>query len=309
MRIVERLAQIPFQLPSSVLTLGNYDGVHLGHQTILEEVRIRAKRRQVPSALMTFEPHPIQILFPERKLKRLFPLSDLKERVAKCGLDVLVIEPFTKELAQLGPAEFLESVLVPAFHPSELVVGHDFSFGANRSGDLNFLKNWCTTNSVGLFVHPLVEIDGERVSSNLIRDLVARGEMQSVQKYLGRPFYLESKVEPGAGRGRQLQVPTMNMRLTDYVTPRAGVYVTTAHVGGASFRSVSNLGISPTFGQETELKLETHILNFSENVYGQTVRIEFLKFLREERKFPSVQALTEQIFSDISAAKHFARNP
>jgi riboflavin kinase / FMN adenylyltransferase len=292
-------------LTGSVLTLGNFDGVHRGHQSLISDVVSRAKLRGIPSVLMTFEPHPVQLLFPERRLKRLFPVEDLREQAEKFGLDVLVIEPFTQALAALTAEKFLVEILVPSFQPKEMVVGHDFNFGANRSGDIPFLEKWSLDQSIQLAVHAPFEIDGERVSSQQIRTFVAEGEMKAAARFLGRNFYLESIVEKGAGRGRQIQVPTINMRLQDFVLPKPGVYVTRVKLADRTLRAVSNLGVSPTFGTDGELKLETHILNFNEDLYGKKVRVEFLEFLRPEKKFSGIAELTTQIRADIEIARTF----
>lgn len=289
----------------SILTIGNFDGVHLGHQAILKKVIEKAKAEGVPSALLTFDPHPIQVLFPERKLRRLFSVQDLREQVEKLGLDILIVQNFDRDFAALTATQFLETKVLPALNPQELVVGHDFNFGANRTGTLDFLKDWCAKTNLSLQVQSPVEVDGERVSSRRIRELITAGEIARANLFLNRPFYLEGIVEKGAGRGRTIGIPTINIQPREFVQPRVGVYVSETLVAGLKFRSVSNLGVSPTFGPDLEIKLETHIFDFDENVYGQRVRVELLKYLRDEKKFASVDELKKQIAIDMQAARDF----
>lgn len=296
----------PVLAPSgSILTIGNFDGVHLGHRAIVKQVIEKARAKGVPSALLTFDPHPIQVLFPERKFRRLFSVQDLREQVEKLGLDILVVQKFDPEFAALTAEDFLEKKVLPALKPHELVVGHDFNFGANRSGTLDFLNDWCLKAQLSLQVQAPIAIDGERVSSRRIRDLITAGEVAQAMRFLGRPFYLEGMVEKGAGRGRTIGVPTINVRPGEFVQPRVGVYVSETEIGGLKFRSVSNLGVSPTFGPDLEIKLETHIFDFDENVYGQKVRVELLDYLRDEKKFSSVEDLKQQIANDMQTARGF----
>lgn len=289
----------------SVLTIGNFDGVHLGHRAILQKVTAKAQAKGLPSALLTFDPHPIQVLFPESGLRRLFSIDDLHEQVEKIGLDILVVQKFDHDFAALTAGEFLESKVMPSLSPQELVVGHDFNFGAGRSGTLDFLRSWCTQRKIELTVQSPVQVDGERVSSRRIRELIGEGDVARAQLFLGRPFYLAGVVEKGAGRGRKLGIPTINIRLREFVQPRTGVYVSDTRIGGLHFRSVSNLGVSPTFGPDLEVKLETHIFDFDEIIYGQNVRVELLQFLRDEKKFSSVDELRRQIEVDMQAARNF----
>jgi len=289
----------------SVLTIGNFDGVHLGHRAILQKVVEKAKAKGLPSVLLTFEPHPIQVLFPERKLRRLFSVEDLRVQVEKLGLDTLIVQNFDQDFAALTATEFLEKKVMPALKPQELVVGHDFNFGANRSGTLDFLTDWCAKTKLSLLVQSPIEVDGERVSSRRIRELITAGDVSRARVFLNRPFYLEGVVEKGAGRGRTIGIPTINIQPREFVQPRVGVYVSETEIGGLKFRSVSNLGVSPTFGPDLEIKLETHIFDFDENVYGQSVRVELLQYLRDEKKFASVDELKAQIAIDMQKARDF----
>lgn len=307
MRFYPGLEQIQPPLKGSILTIGNFDGVHSGHRAILRQVIARAKSTQMPAVLMTFDPHPIQFLFPERGLHRLFSVKDLREQVEQMGLDVLIVQPFDAAFASLSAQQFLDEKVVPYMRPQQMVVGHDFNFGANRSGTLDFLRSWCEQRKMQLAVHEPVEVDGERVSSRRIRELITEGNVEKAGRFLARAFYLEGMVEKGAGRGRGIGVPTVNLRLRDLVRPRLGVYVSETSVGKQKYRSVSNLGVSPTFGDNSEVRLETHIFGFNSEIYGQNIRVELLSFLRDEKKFSSVDELKQQIQTDMQTALAFQK--
>jgi len=305
MQFYSHLDEIKPCFTGSLLTIGNFDGVHRGHRAILEKVTSKAKSMGLPSALLTFDPHPIQVLFPERQLRRLFSVKDLREQVEKLGIEALIIQPFDKTFAKLSADAFLRSKVLPPLHPRELVVGHDFNFGADRSGTLEFLSSWCTQKKIDLTVQSPVEVNGERVSSRRIREMIAEGNVRRANLFLGRPFYVEGVVEKGAGRGRTLGIPTINVKLGAFVQPKIGVYVSEAIVGDKRYRSVSNLGLRPTFGPDFEVNLETHIFAFNGEIYGHNVRVELLHFLRDEKKFASVDDLRAQIQVDMQAAQHF----
>lgn len=305
MQIYRGLSRIQPPLGDCAVTIGNFDGVHLGHQAIVHELLREGRARGISSLLVTFDPHPIQVLFPERHLQRLFPISDMESRLAELGLDYLAIETFSADLGGMTAERFLTERVLPAARPRIFVVGHDFAFGAGRGGTIQFLESWCQGRGIELRIQPPVEMDGQRISSRLIRTLLAKGDVAQARRFLGRAFYLDGIIEKGAGRGKMISVPTMNMRVSERLAPKTGVYVTQTNVAGREYRSVSNLGINPTFGGESERKLETHVFNFNSEVYGENVTVRFLSFLRDERKFSSVEALQTQIRQDMDAAIHF----
>jgi riboflavin kinase/FMN adenylyltransferase len=307
MRFYHGLEQIQPTLRGAVVTIGNFDGVHKGHRAILQQVMERARLARLPAVLLTFDPHPIQVLFPERGLQRLFSVADLKEQANQIGLDILIVQPFDATFANLTAGQFLDKKIMPFLQPKELVVGHDFNFGANRSGTLEFLEGWCKAKQIQLTIRAPVEVDGERVSSRRIRELIGAGAVMKAERCLGRPFYLEGIVEKGDGRGRGIGVPTVNLRLHDLVRPKTGVYVTETTIRNQKFRSVSNLGFRPTFGTSGEVKLETHIFGFNSEIYGENIRVAFLEFLRDEKKFALLNDLKQQIQQDMQMAQQFQK--
>lgn len=305
MRVYQGLKVVRPVIGDCAVTIGNFDGVHLGHRAIVRDLVDQASDLRLPSVLVTFDPHPTQILFPERHLQRLFSLEDMQSQLASLGLDKLIVEPFTHELGTLSGARFLEERMLPSLQPRLFIVGHDFAFGAGRGGTLDFLKEWSAKRGIGVRIQPPVELEGERVSSRRIREMVSEGHMQVASRLLGRPFYVEGLVTKGAGRGKTIGIPTMNVKIEHRVTPKNGVYVTKTKIGSATYRSVSNFGVNPTFGPGSPASLETHVFDFSGDVYGQLIQVHFLTHLRNERKFSSVDELKAQISEDMRQAREF----
>jgi riboflavin kinase / FMN adenylyltransferase len=263
------LEAIAKDFQGGALIIGNFDGLHFGHQALLKKARDLAK----PVILMTFDPHPLQVLRPDRPHTRIFPRSDLMERLPLFGVDLLMILPFTKDLASLSAEDFLEKYVSIPFAPKHLVAGHDFALGKNREGSLEFLRSWGARHACELHVVAPLTGDGEIYSSRLIRELIRAGEVERASEKLGRYFYLKGEVGSGAGRGSGIGVPTMNLSAIKETTP--------AH-GGAE-----------------GLKIETHILEASIEARGLTVVVEFVKRLRPEMKFASIEDLKKQIKDDI----------
>jgi riboflavin kinase/FMN adenylyltransferase len=303
MKILQGIRSLPKPMLKSVLTIGNFDGVHLGHQALIQEVLKRSRSSRIPSVVMTFEPHPMKLLHPDRNMKRLFPVEDQHKQLEKFGVDILVVEPFSREFSQTPPGQYIQDWIVNPFHPELLVVGHDFNFGANRAGTLSFLSESARNLGFELLVVPPVKVDGEIVSSSLIRKAIAAGQVASAKKYLGRNFYLSGIVEKGAGRGKTIGVPTANLRTPAELTPGLGVYACMAELNGKKYLAAVNIGHNPTFQSEGQVSIEAHLLNFSADIYGVPMRLEFVERIRDEQKFPNITALTGQIKNDIAQAQ------
>jgi riboflavin kinase / FMN adenylyltransferase len=291
----------------TVATVGNFDGIHLGHQALINRVKEAAKKSHRKSVVMTFDPHPMRVLFPERGLKNIFDLEDRVRIFKELGIDALVVEPFSRELSQLEPAAFFEDLLLSRLKAGSLLVGHDFNFGKNRSGTLEVLEGLCKSHSVSLEVVPPLRMDGIVISSTEIRRQIQSGQVEKASVFLGRPFYLRGLVEKGAGRGRKIGFPTANLFTQAELIPKNGVYVTLAEVRGKQFKSVTNIGNNPTFQEKTRrpVQIETHILQFNEQIYGEELKVSFLGYLREEMKFKSVGDLVKQIAADAKKAGEF----
>ena len=280
-----------------VVTIGNYDGLHLGHQCLLTCLGEMAG----PRTVMTFDPHPAQILQPERHLKRLFPRADLTERLPDFGVDLLVVLPFDREFARLSAGEFLNQ-FVGVLKPRHIVAGYDFAFGTGREGTLEVLRTWAAAHSATVNVVEPMRLDGEIVSSRRIRDLVIQGEVRAAARLLGRPFYLRGETVAGAGRGATIGVPTLNQKVENETLPALGVYASRLRVGDKSYASVTNVGTNPTFEASSVVKVETHLIGVTGDWHGLTVDVDLVERLRAEQKFSSVEDLKKQLQGDILRA-------
>lgn len=309
MKVVHGVREAPLDIKNSMATVGNFDGLHLGHREIISGLVKAARKQGLPSVAMTFDPHPMKVLVPSKGLKNLFSMADRQERMAELGVDYMVIEPFSRKLSQLTPQDFFDELLVKGLKASELFVGHDFNFGKNRSGTQEVLKKLCDEAGIPLTVFEAVTLDGEIVSSTAVRKAVANGEVKKASRLLGRPFEIAGVVERGAGRGKKIGFPTANLYSRSEFFPKNGVYFTLAEVKGRKYGSMTNVGINPTFDPSTNrhpVQVETHILNFDEDIYGDTLKVQFLEYLREEKKFSSVEELIAQISADVERAKGYS---
>jgi len=297
-------------LLKSVVTIGNFDGVHIGHRELLRQLLQKSRSVDAPSVVLTFDPHPIQVLYPEKHHASLFDRDDQVTEFEKMGVDYLFIQPFSRELSQMSPETFLNDIIIKPLSPKALIVGHDFSFGANRSGSFELLKKYSQDWNFDLTYVPPFQREGQTVSSSLVREKVKNGEMESANQLLGREFYLKGIVIKGAQRGRTIGFPTVNIAPHVGVVPHSGVYATQILIEGKTLPSVTNIGFNPTFQddrkiQEINVKIETHILNFKNDLYGQKISILFHKRLREEKKFASIDQLKSQISKDVESAREF----
>jgi len=302
------LGQIPQGFGPSVITIGNFDGVHLGHTRILREVVAIARQRGLVSASLTFHPHPAKIVAPDRVPPLLTSPEARLALFENAGLDATLILPFTPEIAHLLPEEFIERVLVHALAARVIVVGANFRFGRNHAGDVRLLESegrrW---NYEVRVIEPVVR-RGEIVSSSRIRRLISQGAVSSAAHLLGRPFVVEGPVIPGHGIGSRQTVPTLNIDPETEVIPARGVYTTCAMDSGSERRwpAVTNIGYRPTFGG-TDLSIETFLLRPLEGADPATLSLAFWRRLRDERKFPSPDELRQQIWKDVAATEKFYR--
>lgn len=286
-----------------VLTIGNFDGVHRGHQELLRRLQAQSQSRAVPSALLTFYPHPVQVLYPERKLERMFDLEDLRGVAESFGVDYLIEKEFTFDFAAQRAQEFLKNVVQGHLRAKSLVVGYDFSFGRSREGGLPAMADFCEKNQMGLEIVAPVQVAGETVSSSKVRNELKLGELDKVREFLGRNYYLRGVVERGFQRGRTIGVPTANIRPKINFVPRLGVYASRIHYAGMKLQGITNIGVNPTVSDEHVLKVETHLFAFSKDIYGEEIQVELLEFIRDEKKFAGVEELKAQIAKDIERVK------
>lgn len=291
---------------SSVLTIGSFDGVHLGHQKLIRKLVQTARENNTESIVCTFRPHPRVVLRPTEPHHRLFDYRDQVEMMTELGVDILVEEKFSKDFSLMSAEEFLQNYILKHFKPVHIVVGYDFNFGRSRVGNADFLQKFCQENNIKLTVVEAHTHDEQIVSSSLIRQLLEHGQVKKASEFLGRPYYLRGPVRVGNRRGRTIGAPTANISPEIEFIPRKGVYFTWAYLGDRKIASITNIGFNPTF-QDTEsyLKVETHLFDFDEDIYGEHLRVELVQFHRDETKFSDIAALKNQIFSDIAEAKKF----
>jgi riboflavin kinase/FMN adenylyltransferase len=290
-----------------VATIGNFDGMHVGHQQIVRGVVDRARELGVPSAVITFHPHPLTIVAPNRVPKQIITLAQKEELLAEMGIDALLVVPFSHEFSNWTADRFIQEFLVNALQVKEVRIGRDFCFGAGREGNLQKLTAAGERFHFDVLGLDDVKIRGMRVSSSIVRDAIAKGCLRTVSQALGRTYFIDGRVATGRKLGRKMGFPTVNVDPANELYPEGGVYVTTCRFDSfdRSFEGVTNVGVRPTLYENYARTIESHILDFDSNVYGDTVRLYFHKLLRREHQFRSALELTNQIRHDILRARSF----
>jgi riboflavin kinase/FMN adenylyltransferase len=292
----------------TVLTLGVFDGLHLGHQLIIKTVVERARALKATPTVITFDPHPRAVLHPASAPPLLQTFDQKIEAFGVLGIEQTIVIRFTREFAQVRAEDFLRDVVQDRLHALEVYLGRGFAFGRNREGNIELLKEVSTRLGFRAEEVPEVRLRGRRISSSRIRELLAEGRVNLARRMLGRPYGVEGRVVRGQERGHTLGFPTANLRPQNRVIPRSGVYVTATLIEGAWRRSVTNIGTRPTFETGSEPSVETYVMDWSGDLYGDVVRVRFLHRLRDERKFESVDALKRQIAYDVGrAVRYFER--
>ncbi len=290
---------------SCVLTIGNFDGVHRGHQVLISQLVEFGRKMQLPSVVYTFHPHPMKLLYPERQTERLFDLRDLQEQMKNMGVDDIHIQKFDADFSTQSPEDFLKNEIILHYQPKVIVVGYDFGFGKNKEGNLQFLKDFCQKNQIHLEIVTPVQDGLEIVSSSRIRQSLRIGDLKVTEKLLGRKYFLRGVVIHGHARGRTIGVPTANIRPDVDFIPRLGVYISEVEFKGRRHPAITNVGVNPTFEKDGPLRVETHLLDFNADLYGQEIKVHLLQFLRDEKKFASVDDLIAQIKNDLNQARSF----
>jgi riboflavin kinase/FMN adenylyltransferase len=311
MKIIERIEDIEKPFTNAVVTIGNFDGVHIGHQSLFHEVVLKAAQLKGTSVAMTFDPHPLRVLT-KRRHPPLITLSEQKkELIAATDLDVLVIVPFTREFAAVSARDFVSQLLVKRIGMKAVIVGKDYSFGKNREGDIHLLETM--GHQLGFeviladWIKASLRTEG-RISSTRIRKLIASGDIEKAQKLLGRHYQIRGQVVGGRNRGgKLLGFPTANLALQDELCPKTGIYAVIVEWNRKKFQGVANIGYSPTFDDHL-FTVEVHILDFHQDLYGQNIKINFLNRIRDEIKFDSIEALANQIRDDITVARRLFNN-
>jgi riboflavin kinase/FMN adenylyltransferase len=290
------------QLTHSVVTMGNFDGLHLGHRCLVRNAVEDAHRLGSRSVVLTFEPHPLNILAPERAPKLILSHKDKMQLLQSFGIDVVVIQNFDVTFASLQPETFVLNILTGRLDIRKIWVGKDFRFGKGRKGTVADLKQWGMEKGFEVGVVDPVLVDGTRVSSSKIRQLLEEGRVDEAQRMLGRYHFISGKVVAGHHRGRDLGFPTANISTRTEVIPPDGIYATTFQIGADCRLSVSNIGVNPTFGPGPRT-IESFVLDFDHDIYGEAVKLSFVKRLRGEKKFASAEQLVAQMNEDVRNAR------
>lgn len=303
MRVIRGIPRDTVALPSPVLTLGNFDGVHLGHQAILKRVTERARAIGGTAVVFTFEPHPLKVLAPQRS-PRLLNTPEAKLRLFEAaGIDVVIVAEFTREFANQNPEDFVLRVLHDVIGVKEIYVGYNYAFGKRREGSIGFLTGMGERLGFSVGVVGAVVLDGTTVSSSRIRDLIASGRVSEAARFLGRQYSLEGEVVSGSHRGRTLGFPTANLSTPNELIPAHGVYAVQAAFNSLRLDGVASLGVRPTFGGGP-VSIEIYLFEFHEDLYGKQMEVFFVDRLRGEQRFPDVDSLVRQMHRDVEQAKH-----
>jgi riboflavin kinase / FMN adenylyltransferase len=308
MQIFHKLDEIPADFGPSLVSVGNFDGVHRAHVRVLDEIVARSRERHARSVAVTFDPHPMRILRPDAGLKLLTPGPEKIRLLEETGIDAAVVIPFTRDLSLMSPREFVKLIICDRLHAIEVHEGYNFRFGHKATGDVTLLTQLGAECGFEVITYTELRLRGESVSSTRIRELIQTGDIRRARFLLGRPFSIQSTAGRGRGYGSKYTVPTINLSRYEELVPRDGVYITQTRVAAECFNSVTNVGNRPTFGSDS-FAIESHLLNFHPlEITSETeIEISFLSRVRDEIKFGSVEDLRQQIQRDVAKAERYFR--
>lgn len=311
MKIVRSLAEVTTPFPHPIFAIGSFDGIHCGHQKVLGNVVLRARRHGGTAAVMTFHPHPQKIVSPHDSPLLIQTLEQKAAMLQALGFDLLLQVPFTEDLARLSAEQFVTEIIYEKLGICELHVGANFRFGHNRQGDVALLRGMGERLGIRVLEIAEVQLGRHKISSTRIRGLLAQGRVEFARRLLGRPFSVVGNVVHGAGLGSRIGVPTANLQVSNEVIPANGVYATLARIEGGDFPGVTNIGFRPTLQHRTDRPVvETHLLDVSRDLYGRELELFFHMRIREEQKFSGPEALVRRIGRDVARARrYFARIP
>jgi riboflavin kinase/FMN adenylyltransferase len=304
-KLIRGLYNKNFDKRGSVLAIGNFDGIHLGHQALIKQIKMSAKELGVPSIVMTFEPQPLEFFAPERKVPRLTRFREKFSLLSKADVDQVWVVRFNTKVAALSADAFIKKILLEKLHVKQIIVGKDFRFGQGREGNIDLLRKAGELYGFTVKVMPDVMIDNERVSSTRVRKALVENNLVLAETLLGRPYSLMGKVVYGNQLGRRLGFPTANIFLHRAATPVHGIYVVLVHgLKNKPLQGVANVGIRPTIGG-TRIILEVYLFDFKETIYGKVVSVEFCKKLREEERYDNLEQLKIQMEKDALQAREY----
>ncbi len=303
MNVIYDLKDLHGPLKDPVLTIGNFDGVHKGHLALFEKVKERARAIGGQSAVMTFEPHPVKIMKPTNGPALITPISQKLDLIWAAGIDVILCVPFDHAFAAISAQDFIQKILLEKIGIKEVVVGYDYTFGNQRKGNIDLLREMGAKLGFEVHVMGALRVDDTLVSSTSIRKSVQEGNLREAKKLLGRDYQICGTVIKGKNRGgRLLGFPTANLDLIDELIPGAGVYAVTVIIDDREYLGVTSIGYNPTF-HDSALTVETHLLDFAADIVGKTIRVNFLERLRDEKSFKNIKELSDQIARDVQQAR------
>jgi riboflavin kinase/FMN adenylyltransferase len=302
MEIIFGIDQIKKPFINPVVTLGNFDGIHLGHQRIFERLKAEAARIQGEAIVITFEPHPLKILLPKDCPPLITPFKKKMMFIEKIGIEKVLCIDFSLAFAEISPFEFVRDILVKKVNTKKIIIGYNYHFGKGKSGDAETLKKICKRFNIEVEVMEALTIDHITISSSKIRELIQEGNVEKASKLLGRDYPIIGKVIKGAKRGYALGFPTANLEISEELYPKTGVYAVEVLLKNQVFKGLANVGYNPTFDTKA-FSLEVHILNFNREIYGDEIQVNFKKRIRDEIRFDSRSHLIDQIQKDIQWAE------
>lgn len=298
MKITEGIENVE-RLPYPILTIGNFDGVHLGHQTIFQMIIKKAKEKNGTSVVLTFEPHPLKVIAPDKAPKLITSFKERRRLIEESGIDVLLYIKFTKEFSNIPAEDFVKKILLDAIGIKEIFIGSNYFFGKGKRGSPELLKKMGKEYGFEVTIIPEIKINNSTVSSSKIRSLISKGNVEEASKFLGRHYSLEGIVVEGAKRGRKLfNTPTANISIFNELLPKNGVYAVTVDIDGKIYHGAANIGYNPTFGGK-KMMCEVHVFDFDENILGKILKVNLIKRVRDEVKFSKIEDLAVQIRKDI----------
>jgi riboflavin kinase/FMN adenylyltransferase len=299
MKIFDGIEEVKKKLPYPVLAIGNFDGMHLGHQAIFTMLKERAKKKNGTSVVFTFVPHPLSVIAPERAPKLLTTYKDKISLIKNFGIDTIICANFTKNFSNISAEDFVRNILCKGIGVKEIFIGSNYLFGKGRKGSPELLKSMGRKCGFTVKVVDEITINNKNLSSSKIRTLVAKGKVDEVSAFLGRHYSVEGIVVEGAKRGKSLlNTPTANLLTANELLPKDGVYAVTVNIDGKTYSGATNIGYNPTFGDK-KFSFETHVLDFKGKLLGKTLKVTFYKRIREEMKFSGVEELKAQLKIDI----------
>jgi riboflavin kinase/FMN adenylyltransferase len=308
MEIIEGIENLRRSFRNPVVTLGNFDGVHLGHQDIFKRVKEEAPKIQGEGVVITFEPHPLKVVAPEKFLPLLTPFRKKMMLIQKSGIETVLCIEFSLAFSEISPSEFVQSILVEKLKVKKVIIGYNYHFGKGQRGDAQTLKDAGKAFDFEVEIVEPLKVGQTIVSSSKIRDLIQRGEIEGASILLGRDYPVIGRVVEGAKRGKILGFPTANLEISDELYPKVGVYAVEVEWRQQRFNGVANVGFNPTFlaepnGKGKPVSLEVHLLNFYRNIYGEEIEVDFKRRIRDEVRFESSSLLIEQVRKDIQWAQ------